>query len=93
MINKRYCPLCKRHYYNGFGAHMLTYDHRMKVKWQIAERKAEEAKLQKENEFNCQLASALEGWTLNPGDVVQLRDGRTFKVDIHGTLFEIPIGS
>jgi hypothetical protein len=72
---------------------MMTFKHRTNVKWKRAQEKAEANKLIKENDFACQLSSALEGHTLNPGDEVGLRDGRSFKVDIHGTLFEIPIGS
>lgn len=90
---KLYCSLCKRDFYNGWGAHIASYGHRLKAQMGRDQRKFEKEKQQKENDFNCQLASALEGYTLNPGDEVSLRDGREFKVDIHGTLFEIPIGS
>lgn len=93
MINKLYCSLCERYFYNGWGAHMNTYEHRTNVRWKRAKEKAEEDKRQNENDFACQLASALEGYTLNPGDEVQLRDGRSFKTDINNALFEIPVGS
>lgn len=93
MIKKLYCSLCERDFYNGWGAHMVSHGHRLKVQIERWRRKAEEEKQRSENDFACQLASALEGHTLNPGDEVGLRDGRAFKVDIHGALFEIPVGS
>lgn len=40
-----------------------------------------------------ELASALEGHSLFPGDEVTTREGRAFKVDIYGKLFEVPCGS
>lgn len=85
--------MCKSYFYNGWGTHITTYQHRSKTQQKRIQLKAEDEKLQKKNEFDLQLVSALEGWTLNPGDEVSLRDGRFFKVDIHGALFEIPIGS
>lgn len=92
-IKKSYCSICERHFYTDYWTHILTHEHKSKKLRKRDLRKAEENKQQKENDFACQLASALEGYTLNPGDEVSLRDGRSFKVDIRGTLFEIPIGS
>ena len=92
MIVKRYCPLCKRDFYNGY-AHILTYEHKSKLKYKRAQEKADEEKRQNENDFALQLASALEGYSLSPGDEVQLRDGRLFKADVNNALFEIPAGS
>jgi hypothetical protein len=93
MIKKLYCSLCDRYFYNGWGSHITAYQHRSKTQQKRIQLKIKEEKRQKENDFACQLASALEGYTLNPGDEVSLRDGRSFKADIHGTLFEIPVGS
>jgi hypothetical protein len=92
-MKKLYCSTCERYFYNGWGTHITTYQHRSNTQQKRIRLKVEDEKRQKECNFIIQLASALEGHTLNPGDEVGLRDGREFKMDIHGTLFEIPVGS
>ena len=92
-VKKSYCSICERHFYTDYWTHILTHEHKSKKQRKRDLRKAEDNELQKENEFALQLASALEGWTLNLGDEVSLRDGRAFKADIHGALFEIPVES
>jgi len=93
MTKEFYCPVCERTTYQDYWTHRNSYNHQLKMKQKSAQVKAEKEKQQKENDFACLLASALEGYTINPGDEVSLRDGRSFKADIHGTLFEIPTGS
>ncbi len=93
MVQEHYCSVCKCNFYTSFQGHLGSYTHNLKLKQNRAKAKAEKEKLERENDFACQLASALEGCTLNPGDEVSLRDGRAFKADIRGTLFEIPMGS
>ena len=92
-MEQKYCELCKITYYSGYWYHYGSFTHQQKLKWKREAKVAAKREEQKENDFACQLASALEGYELNPGDVVQFRDGRTFKTDIHNVLFEIPIGS
>lgn len=88
------CNICGGQYSEGrYIQHSRTGVHQRAVvrKREIAEF-LEKASLEKHS-FELEVASALEGHVLNPGDELKLRDGREFKVDINGRLFEVPEGS
>ena len=91
----RQCKICGKMIWlpGDYIWHTRTSSHQRAVETRIRMEKNQVEAASKQLHDALELASALEGHSLKPGDEITTREDRSFKVDINGTLFEVPLGS
>lgn len=94
MSEYKECGICGSKYMPmNYCSHIRTFRHIRALERHNEHKELERKQKQAEHELDIEIASALEGYTLCPGDEITTRNNRAFKVDIHGKLFEVPLGS